>query len=371
MQEEKVSQQSKRKKTHEDGLEETYIPISIVDAIDVYLQDHEGGNHSPKTLEWHATALGLLRRYLEEERAMTQINEIDATDISAWFTFLRAVPGRRGKLRSERTIQTYARSARAFFRWLMRREMLDRNPFDQVVFPKVGRPLIQTIEPEEFEQLLQACALPHESGWLAERAVARNRAILWLFYDTGIRVSELINVRLDDFDRKKGIVTVLGKGSKQRRIALGQNCQRHLLHYLDRHRPGEEELAEWGNAGEDHIFLSETRRPLTKNGVEMLFKRIKGRAGIKGKRVSPHILRHTFAINYLVKSNDPFGLQELLGHEDIATVKLYMHMNDRTIQEQKRKYSPGDHIPIQTPKESRRTGFLPKPRGKRIGIQAH
>ncbi|HYU75095.1 MAG TPA: site-specific integrase, partial [Ktedonobacteraceae bacterium] len=197
MQEEKVSQQSKRKKTHEDGLEETYIPISIVDAIDVYLQDHEGGNHSPKTLEWHATALGLLRRYLEEERAMTQINEIDATDISAWFTFLRAVPGRRGKLRSERTIQTYARSARAFFRWLMRREMLDRNPFDQVVFPKVGRPLIQTIEPEEFEQLLQACALPHESGWLAERAVARNRAILWLFYDTGIRVSELINVRLD------------------------------------------------------------------------------------------------------------------------------------------------------------------------------
>src|SRR5229473_7811504 len=115
------------------------------------------------------------------EAGMTRVEEVDALAISAWFTYLRTVPGQRGKPRAERTVQTYARSARAFFRWLLRREMLARNPFDQVAFPKVGRPLIQTIEPEEFERLLQACAPQGESGWLVERAVARNRAMFWLF----------------------------------------------------------------------------------------------------------------------------------------------------------------------------------------------
>jgi integrase/recombinase XerD len=345
--------------------------VTIADAIDEYLRDHEGGNHSPKTLEWHATALNLLRHYLEEQRAITLVEEVDAPALSAWFAYMRKTPGAHKKVRSERTIQTYARSARAFFHWLVHRGTLNDNPFDQVVFPKVGRPLIKTIEPEEFERLLNACTPPHESGVLGERAAARNRAILWLFYDTGIRVSELCSLRMGNLDRKRGVLTVQGKGSKERRVALGNTCLRHLLHYLDRHRPEEQELAEWGSAGEDHLFLSETRKPLTKNGVEMLFKRLKARAGLTGKRISPHILRHTFAINYLLKSNDPFSLQELLGHEDLSTVFNYIRMNDAILQDQKRKYSPGDHIPIQEPKKSRRTGFLPKPRSRRSAMQAH
>jgi integrase/recombinase XerD len=328
----------------------------IATLIEAYLQDHIGGNSSEKTLEWHRTALGLMRLFLEGKLDITLIDDVEADDISAWFAHMRGTPGANGKVRSERTIQTYARSARAFFHWLVRRGTLEVNPFERVVFPKVGRPLIQTITAEEFEKLLLACAPPNETGPLAERAAIRNRAILWLLYDTGIRVSELINLQLTDFDRKRGVVTVTGKGSKQRRVALGQNCLRNLLYYLDKHRPGEEELAAWGSAGEDHMFLSETRQPLTKNGMEMLFKRLKARAGITDKRISPHILRHTFAINHLVKSNDPFSLQELLGHEDLTTVQNYMHMNDTILQEQKRKYSPGDHIPTRMPgpRETRR-----------------
>ena len=324
--------------------------------IEAYIQDHIGGNSSEKTLEWHRTALGLLRHFLEEELDITLIDEVEADDISAWFAHLRSTPAARGKVRSERTIQTYARSARAFFHWLVHRGTLNVNPFERVVFPKVGRPLIQTITTEEFEQLLLACAPPHETGPYAERAAVRNRAILWLLYDTGIRVSELTHLHVSDLDRKKGVVTVLGKGAKERRVALGQNCLRNLSYYLDKHRPDAAELAEWGSAGEDHLFLSETRQPLTKNGMEMLFKRLRTRAGITDKRVSPHILRHTFAMNYLIKSNDPFSLQELLGHEDLTTVLNYIHMNDTILQEQKRKYSPGDHIPTRMPgpRETRR-----------------
>ncbi len=308
-----------------------------------------------------------MRSYFERERGIILVGEVEASDINAWFAHMRKSPGGHGKPRSERTIQTYARSARAFFHWLVRRETIRANPFDRVTFPKVGKPLIQTIDVDEFERLLLACAPPNETGPIAERAAVRNRAILWVLYDMGIRVSELCGLRLSDFDRKHGILTVKGKGSKERRIALGNNCLRNLLYYLDKHRPDEEELAEWGSAGEDHLFLSETRLPLTKNGVTLLFKRLRERAGITGKRVSPHILRHSFAIRYLVLGSDPFSLQELLGHEDMTTVKNYMHMNDETIQEQKRKYSPGDHLPTRMPgpRENRRRGFQAKERGRK------
>jgi site-specific recombinase XerD len=101
--------------------------------------------------------------------------------------------------------------------------------------------------------------------------------------------------------------------------------------------------------------------------VTLLFARLRKRAGITGKRISAHIFRHTFAIRYLKLGNDPFSLQELLGHEDLSTVRLYMHMNDDDIQEQKRKYSPGDHLPTRMPgpRETRRKGYRTRKRDQR------
>lgn len=340
-------------------------------AIEAYIQDQVGGNRSEKTIEWHQNALGFFAAYLAEQEHITLVTEIDAMHISGWFAHLRTTIGGHGKLRSERTVQTYARSVRAFCHWLIRRRLIVRNPFDEVIFPKVGRPLIKIFTEEEFEKLLWACAPPNEKSPLAERAAVRNRAILWVLYDTGIRVSELCGLRLESVDRRQGVLTVWGKGSKERRIAMGQNCQRNLFYYLDHYRPEEEELAAWGSSGEEHIFLSETRLPLTKNGMTQLFARLQKRAGITGKRVSPHILRHTFAIRYLVNGGDPFSLQELLGHEDMATVKVYMRMNDETIQSQKRKFSPGDHLSTRLPgpRQTRRRGFQAKAGGRK-GRQA-
>ena len=257
------------KKAQRNPLARRRASTTIERAIAGLPRRSRGGNSSPKTLQWYAIALGLFRRFLENERGITLIGEVDAPDIGAWFTYLRKTPGNHGKPRAERSIQSYARAARAFFHWLVRHETIERNPFDRVAFLKVGKPLIRTIEPEEFERLLYACTPPGEIGPLADRAASRNRAILWLLYDTGIRLAELCNLRLGDFDRKHGVIIVMGKGSKERRIALGSNCLRNLLYYLNLHRPGEEELAEWGSAGEDHLFLSETRLPLTKNGVSL------------------------------------------------------------------------------------------------------
>ncbi len=174
-----VTTASRRTKEKQEGsLARRRARTTIERAIEDFLGDQEGGNHSVKTVQWHQTSLGLLRSFLEEERGITLLAEIDAPAISAWFAHLRKTPGSRGKLRCERTVQTYARSARAFCHWLVRCESIDHNPFDRVVFPKVGKPLIRTIEPEEFEQLLLACTPPGEVGPLADRAAARNRAIL-------------------------------------------------------------------------------------------------------------------------------------------------------------------------------------------------
>jgi integrase/recombinase XerD len=275
-------------------------------------------------------------------------------------------PGARGKLRGERTVQTYARSARAFFHWLVRRETTEHTPFDRLVFPRVGKPLIRIIEPDDFEQLLKACTPEHAVGPLVDRAAARNRAMLWLLYDTGLRLSERCSLPVEDFDRKHGLIVVKGKSSKERRSVLGTNCLRNLLSYLDRHRPDDEELAEWGSAGEDPLFLSETRRPLTVNGVTLLFARLRKHSGITCKRISPHIFRHPFAIRYLVNGGDPFSLRDLPGHEDLSTVKMYMHMNAATLQKQKRKFSPGAHLPSRMPgpHEPRRCSYQTRGRGK-------
>ncbi|WP_376797143.1 tyrosine-type recombinase/integrase [Thermogemmatispora sp.] len=332
---------------------------TIEDLIEAYLQDQAGGNRSPKTIAWHRISLTLLRVFLQEQQGIRTIDAVEAADLSAWFVHLRTTPGKYGKQRTARTVQTYARSARAFFHWVQRQGILEDDLFKQVTFPKAGRPLVQIITEEEFERLLQACAPPGEIGPLAERAAVRNQSILWVLYDTGIRVSELISLCLERVDRRRGVITVLGKGSKEREVALGRNCQRYLYYYLDKHRPSEEELAEWGSAGENHVFLSETRLPLTKDGVEMLFKRLKQRSGITGKRVSPHVLRHTFAVNYLMNGGDIFSLQQILGHEDISTVRHYMHLTSAMVESQKRKYSPGDHLSkhLPGPRVTRRRGF--------------
>jgi integrase/recombinase XerD len=105
--------------------------------------------------------------------------------------------------------------------------------------------------------------------------------------------------------------------------------------------------------------LAETGQPLTLYGIEMLFKRLRQRAELTNRRISPHIFRHTFAVRYLMLGGDIFSLQEILGHEDMGTVKHYMHLNDANIQAQKRKFSPGDNVPfaLQTQAKKQRTDF--------------
>jgi len=334
-------------------------------AIAEFLLDRESQNHSPKTLKWHRTALAHLAAFLEEHYQVTHLSMLETVHLRAWMVFLEKEPGAKGKPRVARTCRWYAQSMHAFCHWLYDERYIEENPAARVKLPKLEKPLIRIIEFEEFEALLDACAPPQETGLIADRNTARNRAILWLLWDTGIRLGELCDLRLENFDRRQGTIIVFGKGRKERRVALGKNALRALLYYLDHWRQAANELEEIGIADENHLFLAETGQALTMHGVEMLFKRLKKRANLTDRRISPHIFRHTFAVRYLMLGGDIFSLQEILGHEDISTVKNYMHLNDMNIQTQKRKFSPGDHLPkdMPGPSRTRRKGFRPKEKG--------
>jgi site-specific recombinase XerD len=334
--------------------------------IDEYILDHRSQNHSPKTIEWHTLSLGNFAAFLEKQ-GVTCIEDVERMHVLAWLTHLSTEPGAKGKKLSERSVNGYARSMRAFCNWLEAEGYVQVAPSNHVKMPKVGKPLIRIIEFDEFERMLKACTPPHEFGPTTDCNAARNRAILWVLWDTGIRLAELCDLRLANLDRDKGAIIVHGKGNKERRIALGRNALRALLLYIDRYRPDSKTLLELGNPNEDHVFLSESGFALTRRGVDMLFQRIRKRADLpKGKRISPHIFRHTFAVRYLMLGGDIYTLQELLGHEDIATIKNYMHLNDTLVQEQKRKFSPGDNVPFKDSSGGRkhRTDFREPAKGK-------
>jgi site-specific recombinase XerD len=328
---------------------------TIAGLVEEYLIVHQSEGHSVKTLEWHATALGLLVRFLDEHY-VTRPHEFETSHLRAWVVWLgtpESMTRRAGRAtvspRSKRTIHTYTRSAHAFGKWLHDEGHTDVDVTDHFTLPKVGKPLIKILEEEEFERLLAAC----EAGQHPREYGLRDRAMLWLLYDTGIRLSELATLTFPQLDMRAGVLIAHGKGDKERRIALGANAIAAIRRYLEHARS-----SFLGSETSGYVFLGE-KGTLTYRGVEQVLRRLKRRCGFTDRRISAHIFRHTFAVRYLMLGGDPFTLQQLLGHEDMETIRNYMHLNDIHIQTQKRKFSPGDHVSFSA-RPSRRRDFRKK-----------
>jgi len=179
------------------------------------------------------------------------------------------------------------------------------------------------LTPEEFDRLLRACGPSGENGEPQEWATARNRAILWVLLDTGIRVSELCELRLGDVDRELGRLLVRGNRTRERELPLSSQGLHQVLSYLDGHRC-RRGLAVGGGDGEEYLFLTEIYRPFTKNALTLLFARLKTRAGLTNASISPSLLRDTFAVRYLQAGGTVEDLGTQLGLRDLATLKRYV-----------------------------------------------
>jgi site-specific recombinase XerD len=236
--------------------------------------------------------------------------------VRGWLARLRSEPLETGTVRTASTINAYARSARAFCSWVVERRYLARTPFVKGTVPKATSHLTQIIQPEEFAQLLGVCG---PAGDLMDHATARNRALLWLFWETGLLITEVCGLRVWDVDRDQGQVRIQRPDESERSVPLGANALHHLLWYLDHARLIEAKAETGGGA----LFLSERRRPLTPNAITLLFLRLSSHAEMTGKGVNPSLLRDTFAVRYLQQGGHPKTLQKLLGLANRAALKRY------------------------------------------------
>ena len=289
-------------------------------AIQDYLENQKHHHRRPKTLEWHTQALGLFQRYLLAEHQCVSLGQITEEFVRGWFAALSQTPTASGALRSPGTVASYARSVRAFCQWLVRHRYLQTTPFIHLPLPPGENRLLHSLEPEEWEQMLLACHAPKETGVIANRAAARNRTILWILFETGMHVTEVCRLRLEDVDREHATLRVQGTGSKARWLTLGHEGWSHLVTYLEEYRLKEGARFEQRGARSEPLFLSETGRPLTKSAVALVFNRLRKRAGVSRKNIRASLVRESFAVRYLQTGGDRQTLLELLGQQKSAII---------------------------------------------------
>lgn len=218
-------------------------------------------------------------------------------------------------------------SFRRFFRYLMREGVRESDPTADIEMPRIGRSLPKTLTEEEVDALLQA---PNTDEPLGHR----DRAMLELLYATGLRVSELINVKLLQVNFNQGVLRIVGKGDHERLIPVGEESQRWLRDFID--GPRMEILLERQT---DYLFPTRRGDRMTRQAFWHIIKRYAEKSGI-GKKLSPHSLRHAFATHLLNRGADLRVVQLLLGHSDLSTTQIYTHVARERLKELHSQHHP-------------------------------
>jgi integrase/recombinase XerD len=225
------------------------------------------------------------------------------------------------------SVKLEAVALRIFFRFLLARKILASNPAENLSIPRVEKYLPETLNASTIERLLESV-----SG--ADPLGLRDRAMLELLYASGLRISELCNVRLEGLDLEEGMIRVTGKGNKTRLVPVGSEARGAIERYLEFERP---KLLSRRSGAE--IFLSVRGRKLTPQRVWQLVKRYAARAGLEAN-VYPHLLRHSFATHLLAGGADLRIIQEMLGHADISTTQIYTHVDSSHLKSVHKKFHP-------------------------------
>ena len=226
-----------------------------------------------------------------------------------------------------RTTARMLSSMRRFYRYLIREGQLREDPSVRIDTPRIGRPLPDSLSETEVEALLAA---PDESDTLG----IRDRAMLELLYACGLRVSELVGMTTDQASLTQGVVRLVGKGSKERLVPLGEEAIEWLQYYLDESRA---ELASESSAKQ--LFITRRGKGMTRQAFWYRIKHYAVKAGIN-KPLSPHTLRHAFATHLLNHGADLRVVQMLLGHSDLSTTQIYTHVARERLKDLHAKHHP-------------------------------
>ena len=300
-------------------------------------------NRSPKTTAWYSNNLRLFRGFLESQGYSLAIGDIGIQVVREYIVHLQTrnkydghpfTPAREERL-APCTIRDHVETIKALFTWLSEEGYTEANKLEMLRYPKVPRRYVEVLSDEEIRRVLSIMDQDSPAG-------ARNTAIVLTFLDSGIRVAEMVNLKMGDARIDQGYLKVMGKGSKERMVPIGVSTQRTLLRYVLHFRP-EPALAQV-----DNLFLTAYRKPMTVNTVHLMLKRLGAAAGVK--RLHAHLCRHTFATKYLLNGGDVFSLQQILGHSSLEMVRRYVTLASAQVSVQHRKFSPMDRMGFDTSK---------------------
>lgn len=277
---------------------------------------------APNTIESYKRDLVKYAEYLKKVETVSSFEEVTREHIIAFMRYMME----NGK--SSKTIARHIASIRSFHQFLLREHIMDKDPSVHIETPQVERTLPKVLSPAEVEALLTA---PDESTPFGRR----EKAMLELLYATGIRVTELMNLNVEDVHMTMGFVRCIGKGDKERIVPMGKMASEALQKYIEESRP---KLLK-RNQKEEALFLNHHGRRLTRQGFWKILKKLALSAQIE-KELTPHTLRHSFATHLLENGADLRAVQEMLGHADISTTQIYTHVTKKRLKDVYNEFHP-------------------------------
>ena len=219
-------------------------------------------------------------------------------------------------------------SIRSFFKYLMIEKIIDNNPSELLENPKTGKKLPEFLTIDEIDLMVSQINRSKSDG-------ERNIAILEVLYGCGLRVTELIELKISEIYWKEGFIRIIGKGNKERLVPLGKTASKHLKIYFNEIRVHQKIDSQFV----DHVFINKNGRKLSRVMIFKIIKRLTEKAGIQ-KNVSPHTLRHSFATHLVEGGADLRAVQEMLGHQSITTTEIYTHLDKNYLKQNILDYHP-------------------------------
>lgn len=247
-----------------------------------------------------------------EKNSIDDINKIDYQVIRKYLVHMH------NKKLSKKSTSRHISTLRSFFKYLKNHELIDNNPMTLISNPKLDKTLPKFLYEEELNIIEK---IPDNETYLG----IRDHLIIEMLYATGIRVSELSKIMLKDIDFSRNRITITGKGNKQRIVLYGSECQKLLNEYINKSR-----LIILDGKQSEYLFVNTRANRLSENSIRIIIKNILKQSGLNIK-LTPHVLRHTFATDLLNNGADLRTVQELLGHENLKTTEVYTHITNERL----------------------------------------
>ncbi len=293
--------------------------MTLKSTLDEFLITQQLRGNSEKTIEYYSNCVGPLVKFAGYE---TDVLLLDDNMLKNYSLELH------NRELASNSIKTYLKGIKAYLNWLYQEEYTAINLADNLIMPKAQRKTIDILTDAELKKLFSIFNLKN----IIE---LRNCCICALMSDSGLRKSEIIRLKVGDIHISEGYCIVNGKGNKQRIVPLGNYTKKYLIKYISQRPKTVDNTA---------LFLTRQQTPITASVIERLFKTLKTRQDLLTPRIHAHLLRHTFATNYLENGGNIYSLQLILGHSSLEMEKKYVHLTQSKAVLNFKNYSPLDNI---------------------------